>query len=148
MKQHKLNRDLPHSIVFYDHACVFCHNEMRQLKKRDHLQRLHLVDISSPGFEAKLWGINRDDAMQQLHVLSSTGEWLVGMAAIRHVYNEVGLGWLWYSTKLPLINYASEKFYSWFARHRLSISRRLGFYSASGSDCENGTCRLSRHGGN
>jgi len=136
MKQHRLNHALPYSIVFYDHDCGFCRNEMIKLKKHDHLQRLLLVDISSPHFKPRLWGVRYHEAMKQLHVRTPSGDWLVGIPAVRHIYNETGLGWVWWSTKLPVINYVSQRFYNWFARHRMSISKNLGMYSQAASTCE------------
>ena len=136
MKQHKLDQTLPHSIVFYDHACGICRIEMSKLKKYDPLQRLLLVDISSPHFKPRLWGINYHDAIEQLHVRTPAGDWLVGIPAIRHIYAEVGLGWIWWPTKLPIIGYVSQHFYRWFARHRIGISKNLGIYSHLASTCK------------
>ncbi len=137
MKQHKLDRTLPHSIVFYDHSCGLCRNEMIKLKKRDYLERLYLVDVSSPQFDAKLWGVTRSAALEQLHVRTPAGVWLTGIPGVRHVYNEVGLGWLWWSTKLPMVGYVSQRLYNWFARNRMAISKGMGMY-AGDSGCE--TC--------
>jgi len=139
MKQHQLEHKLPHTIVFYDHSCGFCRIEMAKLKKRDHLARLHLVDISAAEFDPLLWGIELSAANEQLHVRSPTGNWLTGIAAIRHVYDEVGLGWVWWSTKLPMVSYISQHAYRWFARNRMDISKTLGLNSQSEPVCE--SCR-------
>ncbi|VAW98501.1 hypothetical protein MNBD_GAMMA21-2198 [hydrothermal vent metagenome] len=136
MKQHKLDYRLPHSIVLYDHACGICRTEMSKLKKRDHLDRLYLVDISSPHFNPKLWGVTHSAVSEQMHVRTPAGIWLIGMPAIRHIYREVGLGWIWWSTKLPIISYASQRAYNWFARNRMDISKSLGMYEKTNSPCE------------
>jgi len=136
MKQHQLEHKLPHSIVFYDHRCGVCCIEMAKLKKHDHLEHLLLIDISTPEFNPLLWGIELSSANEQLHVRSPAGNWLTGITAIRHIYGEIGLGWVWWFTKLPVISYVSQHAYRWFARNRMDISKTLGLNSQSKPMCK------------
>src|SRR5262245_15212958 len=79
------------SLVFYDEACPFCRTEMHRLRKLDTHQRLEQIDISEAGFNAERWGVEAAELDRALHVLTGDGIWLVGMPAVRHIYNEVGL---------------------------------------------------------
>ena len=112
----------PYSIVLYDHSCNLCRREMANLKKRDHLQRLLMIDISHPDFDAQIWGFEMSELNAALHVKTTAGEWIKGMAAIRYVYQQVGLGWVWWPSKLPLLSGLSNYTYAWFARNRHRLS--------------------------
>jgi len=126
-KEHHANIDKDsRSIVLYDHACPMCRAEMLCLKQRDRYGRLILIDINSQDFEKHARGVSRNDAAAALHVLASNHEWLIGMSAIRHVYAQVGLGWLMAPTGWPLIAPISDLAYQYIAPNRFLISRWLG----------------------
>ncbi|WP_455202486.1 thiol-disulfide oxidoreductase DCC family protein [Kaarinaea lacus] len=137
------------SLVFYDHACPLCRAEMQRLKSVDKYERLQLVDISSPQFDEEKWGVPRSTLSEALHVLLASGQWLVGMPAIRHVYRQVGWGWLMAPTGWPLISPLADIFYRNFAPNRNLISRWLGFHSqrVECSDDICGTDQQKRKGG-
>ena len=136
------DRNVSHSVVFYDHSCPLCRLEMARLKQRDHLDRLRMIDISSAIFNPKIWGIELDVLNEKMHVRLPTGEWLIAMPAIRHVYQQVGLGWLWWPSRLPMMSSATNHFYNWFARNRHSVTSRL-FSKPSPCDA-NTKCGLSQ----
>jgi predicted DCC family thiol-disulfide oxidoreductase YuxK len=115
----------PRSVVFYDHACPICRAEMHRLKRRDRHQRLRLVDTSHPRFRAAVWGLNQRDLEAALHVLTERRIWLVGMAAIRHVYGQVGRGWLMAPSGWPWLSRLADAAYGRFAANRIRISRWL-----------------------
>lgn len=127
------------SIVFYDHACPICRAEMLRLKARDRHARLILLDISSDDFDAQVWGIHREDAQAALHVLTPANAWLKGMPAIRHVYAQVGLGWLLAPTGWPLVSRLADFTYRHFAPNRFAVSRWLGL-AYPPSSCSNASC--------
>lgn len=130
---------LSSSVVLYDHACPLCRAEMMRLKEHDQDGNLILLDINHPGFNQDTWGVSRSDASAALHVLTENNEWLTGMPAIRHVYNQVGLGWLMAPTGWPFISPLSDLAYRHIAPNRFLISRWLGLSNAS-SDCSNNAC--------
>ncbi len=108
----------PYSIVLYDHSCNLCRREMANLKKRDHLQRLLMIDISHPDFDAEIWGFEMSELNAALHVKTTESEWLKGLPAIHYIYKQVGLGWIWWPSQVPLLSGLSNYAYAWFARNR------------------------------
>jgi len=123
MKHRRLYRHFPFSVVLYDHSCVICRQEMQRLKKFDKKERLHLVDISDAKFSDEFWGFSQKTLNQVLHVRCSDGQWFTGMDAVRHVYQQVGLGWLWLPSQVPGLVGMSNLLYRLFARYRYAISR-------------------------
>lgn len=113
------------TIVLFDGACPMCRTEMQRLKLRDPDHRLRLVDIAAPDFNAPAWGFELTALGNALHARAPDGRWLIGMAAIRHVYGRVGLGWLLAPTGWPLLRPAFDRFYAWLVRHRVPVSGRL-----------------------
>jgi predicted DCC family thiol-disulfide oxidoreductase YuxK len=132
------------SVVLYDHACPLCRTEMQRLKRRDKYARLVLIDIDSPAFNEQTWGVSRSQAGRALHVLTPDDEWLVGMSAIRHVYQQVGLGWLLAITQWPLLSSVADLAYRYIAPNRQVISRWLGLETTS-SPCAETVCRYTNN---
>lgn len=124
MANHKQHQNFSYSIVLYDHSCSLCRREMSELKRRDHLQRLLMIDISHPEFDPKIWGFDLETLNQALHVRTPEGNWLVAMSAVRYIYQQVGLGWLLWPTRLPILSTVSNRCYAWFARNRSYFSMR------------------------
>jgi len=131
------------SVVLYDHACPVCRVEMERLKRRDRQERLVLLDISSPAFNEQTWGISHADASAALHVLTPTNEWLVGMPAIRHVYQRVGLGWMMAPSGWSVISPLADRLYRYIAPNRYAISRWLGLASSS-TPCTDSVCTSAK----
>ena len=127
------------SVVLYDHACPLCRTEMQRLKRQDKYARLVLIDINSAAFSEQTWGVSRAEAARALHVLTPANDWLVGMPAIRHVYEQVGLGWLLAITRWPVISSVADLAYRTIAPNRQLISRWLGLQSSSAT-CADAVC--------
>ncbi len=130
---------LSRSIVLYDHACPLCRAEMQRLKALDHDAKLILLDINSPDFNEDSWGVSRSAASTALHVFTPNDDWLIGMPAIRHVYTQVGLGWLMAPTGWPLVSPLADLAYRYFAPNRFVISRWLGMGRTSVT-CSDDVC--------
>jgi predicted DCC family thiol-disulfide oxidoreductase YuxK len=126
--------------VFYDGACPICRYEIQHLKKLDRRDRLEQVDISTPAFVAEAWNANLDDMNRALHVLTASGEWLVGMPAVRHVYREVGIAWLIVLSELPVIAALLDAGYLYFSSSRMEISRWTGI--GSHEICSDDLCEI------
>lgn len=127
------------AIVLYDHDCPFCRQEMLRLKSLDHGDRLILLNMNSSIFNEQYWGVTREDASQTLHVLTAEKIWLVGMPAIRHVYSQVGLGWLMAPSGWPIISRFADLAYRYIAPNRYVLSRWLGLGKAE-SKCTDKVC--------
>jgi predicted DCC family thiol-disulfide oxidoreductase YuxK len=126
----------PRAVVLYDEACPFCAAEIGMLRRWDCEGILRTVDISAPEFRGEDWGIPMSALSSELHVRSAEGEWLKGMAAIRHLYRLLGRGRLLELTGWPPLAPAFDALYRSFARNRISISRRLGLARR----CRDGRC--------
>ena len=129
------------AIVLYDHDCTLCRQEMQRLKSLDHEDRLLLLNINSPIFNAHDRGVSREEVSQALHVLTAEKIWLVGMPAIRHVYAQVGLGWLMAPSGWPLISRLADLAYRYIAPNRYVISHWLGLGKVNGK-CTDNVCAV------
>jgi len=138
--------DRPASLAFYDHDCPLCRHEMLRLKSLDREGRLILVDINDPRFSERYRGVSRFDLSQAMHVLTAERIWLVGMPAIRHLYSQVGLGFLLAPTAWPLLSRLADCAYRKFAPNRVAVSRWLGLRKA-GDECRDGSCSAKTNTG-
>ena len=127
------------TLVFYDGACAICRDEMMMLKRRDRAGRLLLIDIAAREFNAGRWPVSTTDLNALLHVRTADERWLKGMPAIRHLYRQIGRGWLLTPTGWPLLSHAFDRAYAWFARHRLAVSAAIG-----AQRCASSVCRRAR----
>ena len=139
--QESEQRSLGSTIVLYDHDCLFCRQEIQRLKSLDSEDRLIPLNINSPIFSEEYWGVSHDDASAALHVLTAEKTWLVGMPAIRHVYAQVGLGWLMAPSGWPVISRFSDLAYRYIALNRYVISRWLGLEKVKGK-CTDNACTV------
>src|SRR4051812_10776619 len=112
--------DLPLT-VFYDATCPVCALEMDSLRRRDRCDRLTLVDMSAPAFDARRYGIRHDELDAAIHALRADGTVLRGMDVLRDAYGAAGLGWVLRATRWPLLKPAFDAAYRGFARHRHAI---------------------------
>jgi predicted DCC family thiol-disulfide oxidoreductase YuxK len=126
------------TVVLYDHACPMCRAEMQRLKRRDTTDRLRLVDIVDKDFRAEAWGFSAQSLADALHARAPDRRWLIGMAAIRHVYAQVGLGWLLAPTGWPLVGRMFDRLYAWIARNRMWVSRAWGANCGGACDARHG----------
>jgi len=119
---------------------------MQRLKRQDRYARLVLIDINSAAFSEQTWGVSRAQAARALHVLTPDNNWLVGMPAIRHIYEQVGLGWLLAITRWPVISSVADLAYRTIAPNRQLISRWLGLQSSS-TTCADAVCTHANNNG-
>lgn len=130
------------TLVLYDRACPLCNTEMHRLKRRDRRDRLCLVDISESGYETARYGFERAALLSALHVRTPSGQWLIGMPAIRHVYRQVGLGWLIGLTEWPPFDRFFDALYPMIAANRVALSRWLRIKNRPAA-CTTGVCAIS-----
>jgi predicted DCC family thiol-disulfide oxidoreductase YuxK len=115
----------PELTLFYDRKCAICRAEMMRLAKWDAAGRLRMVDSSAADFDAGAYGFTAQALDRELHGISAGGEVLKGLAAVRRAYALTRYGWLWKITAWPGLKPGFDRFYLWFARNRLAISRWL-----------------------
>jgi predicted DCC family thiol-disulfide oxidoreductase YuxK len=111
--------------LLYDGSCSVCRLELHSLKERDHGNRLRLIDIAQPDFDAAAWGASLAEMNALLHAVDARGVTHRGVAALRLAYSAVGLGWALRPTAWPLLAPAFDAAYRVFARHRIVMSKLL-----------------------
>jgi predicted DCC family thiol-disulfide oxidoreductase YuxK len=111
--------------VFYDGECPLCALEMDFLRRRDRCDRLKLIDMSAPGFDASRYGLVHGDLDAIIHALRPDGTVLRGMDVLRSAYAAAGRGWLLRATGWRLLKPGFDAAYRGFARRRHAISRTL-----------------------
>ena len=139
---HSTIPDPQRSVVLYDQSCPICRREMHRLKARDRHHRLALIDISASRFDPHYWGFPLADLSASLHVQQPDGQWLTGMAAVRHVYTQVGLGCLVAPSGWPLLSRLADHLYARIAPNRQALSHWLGLSSRPPCNddlCDSGT---------
>lgn len=125
----------PEFTILIDGACPLCRAEGAMLRRMDRgRERLRLIDIADPGFDASELGRTLDEVMGRIHGVTRDGRVVEGMDVFRRAYRAVGFGWLLAPTGWPLLRPAFDALYRWFARNRLLLTGRA---------CEDGTCAVS-----
>lgn len=112
--------------VLYDSKCALCQIEINFLQKKDKHRRIRFTDIESADFDEsdpKNGNVSYEVAMRRLHAIRSNGEVLHGAEVIRAMYTEVGLGWWYAFTKLPIIRTIVDAAYDVWADYRTVITR-------------------------
>lgn len=67
--------------VFYDGACPMCIGSVRRLLSGD-AERLDIIDISAPDFQAQNHGLDDQALKNEIHVIVPGGEVLRGAPAL------------------------------------------------------------------
>ena len=88
--------------------------------------RVALVDLSAPDFDARAWGLDPVAVRRRLHALRADGRLVRDYEASREAARLVGLVRLARITSLPGIRQAIDWSYPLFARVREPLGRLLG----------------------
>jgi len=112
--------------ILYDGACPLCGTEMNFLKKKDKAGVIVLEDISKSDFDPSFYGKTTEELNRFIHAQLADGSIISGMEVFRKAYTAVGLGYLLWPTRLPVIKQLSDLGYYIFAKYRISISRFFG----------------------
>lgn len=112
--------------ILYDGACPLCSAEMQFLKRRDKKNKILLQDISKLDLQASHLGKSIEELNRFIHAELPNGKIIRGMDVFREAYSAVGLGYLLWPTKLPIIKQLADLGYFIFARYRIKISALFG----------------------
>jgi predicted DCC family thiol-disulfide oxidoreductase YuxK len=127
--------------VFYDGACIVCSTEIEHYRRKDHANRLILIDISAPDFRPEPFNINLQSFMYELHVIDQRSKVYTGIEAFWAIWQafptSTFYGLIGSAINLPGINTLARLFYRGFAGIRKYLPKK-------NSDCSNGTCRLGK----
>ncbi len=94
------------------------------LRRRDKRGAIAMIDISAPGFDASVYGLDQHTVMARIHGVLPDGTVVEGMEVFRRAYSAVGLGWLLAPSRWPIIGRLFDWAYNLFARYRLRLTGR------------------------
>lgn len=112
--------------LYFDSQCPMCRTEMQQLQARDAGGALRFVDICAPDFACPLPGVRQADLLRLMHAQRADGQVVVGVEAFRLAYAGIGLHWVDWLTRLPVLRQLAELGYPWIARHRYRLPASAG----------------------
>lgn len=111
-------------LLIYDGWCGICTRTVDWLRARDHAGRLITLPSQTPGL-AERTGISRAHTDRAAWVVDRQGRRFAGAAAINRALWELGGGWrvVAWCYRLPLVRWAEQRGYRWFAAHRGRFAR-------------------------
>lgn len=118
--------------VFFDGACSLCTGTMTALRRRDRSGALEFIDITAADFSPLSYGLSGFNLQAAIHCQDEYGHVAAGMAALRRIYQQLGMGVFLNWTGWPLIAPWADRVYRLVARYRPRSSRH---------SCDNGHCR-------
>ena len=119
----------------YDGACPLCLRETKFLKKKDSSKYINFVDISINYIPKNFENISFKEAMSNLHGILNSGEIIYGIDVLAYSYELVGLGWIYFPTKLPIISNFVKFLYKYWAKYRLKLTGRDNLEKICESKC-------------
>ena len=119
----------------FDGSCPLCLRETNFLKKRDIKKCINFVDISNNYFPENFKNISYKQAMDNLHGILGSGEIIFGVDVLAYSYELVGLGWIYFPTKLPILSNFIRLLYKYWARYRLKLTGRDNLKNICNSNC-------------
>ena len=73
--------------------------------------------------------------MENLHGILGSGEIIVGVDVLAYSYELVGLGWIYFPTKLPILSNFIRFLYKYWAKNRLKLTGRDNLEKLCESKC-------------
>ena len=114
-------------VVLYDDECPMCTFQMRMLSWLDWRDRLALVPLSSPRARAVAPALEREDLLEAIHCVTTSGKIHRGARCLRFAGMRLPLLVpmalvLW----VPGVIQIAEIIYQWVSRNRHLLSRVFG----------------------
>ncbi len=112
--------------LLYDGECPLCLREVNFLLKRDAGRGIvNFVDIADPNYQPEEnGGVDFATAMGRIHAVLRDGTVIKNVEVFRQVYQELGMGWVYAITKLPLVGAVADWLYGIWADWRLALTGR------------------------
>ena len=112
--------------LLYDGECPLCLREVNFLLKRDAGRGIvDFVDIADLNYQPEEnGGVDFATAMGRIHGVLPDGTVIKNVEVFRRVYEELGMGWIYAVTKLPLIGGIADWLYGIWADWRLALTGR------------------------
>ena len=112
--------------LLYDGECPLCVREVNFLTKKDRGRGIiNFVDIADPDYSPQE-NSNLDfaTAMGRIHAILADGTVIKNVEVFRRVYEELGMGWVYGITKIPIIGAIADWIYGIWADWRLKLTGR------------------------
>lgn len=133
--------------LLYDGECPLCLREVNFLLKRDAGRGIvKFVDIADPNYQPEAnGGVDFATAMGRIHAVLPDGSVIKNIEVFRRVYEELGMGWIYAITKLPILGAIADWLYGIWADWRLKLTGRpdLSVIIAE-KQTRSSRCRLER----
>ncbi len=137
--------------LLYDGECPLCLREVNFLRKKDAGRGIiNFVDIADRDYSAAdNSGIDYQTAMGRIHAITDQGEIITNVEVFRRVYEELGMGWVYAVTKLPILGTIVDYLYGIWAKWRFKLTGRPELSEIvacrnQSMDDKSGRCRLER----
>jgi predicted DCC family thiol-disulfide oxidoreductase YuxK len=112
--------------LLYDGECPLCVREVNFLTKKDADRGIiKFVDITEPNYNPEANAkIDYATAMGRIHAILADGTVIKNVEVFRRIYQELGMGWVYGITKLPIIGAIADWIYGIWADWRLKLTGR------------------------
>ena len=112
--------------LLYDGECPLCVREVNFLTKKDAGRGIvKFVDIADPSYDPQEHGgIDFATAMGTIHAILADGTIIKNVEVFRQVYENLGMGWVYAITKVPVVGAIADWLYGVWANWRLAITGR------------------------
>jgi predicted DCC family thiol-disulfide oxidoreductase YuxK len=132
--------------LLYDGECPLCLREVNFLSKRDGGRGIvAFVDIADPNYNPEQnGGVDFETAMGRIHAVLPDNTVIKNIEVFRRVYQELGLGWVYAITKLPLIGAIADWLYEIWADWRLALTGRPNLAVIIQEKQKASRCRLEK----
>ena len=112
--------------LLYDGECPLCLREVGFLLKKDAGRGIvKFVDIADLNYRPEdNAGIDFVTAMGRIHAILPDGTVIKDIEVFRRVYEELGIGWIYAVTKLPVVGAIADWLYGIWADWRLRLTGR------------------------
>ena len=137
--------------LLYDGECPLCLREVNFLLKKDRGRGIiKFIDIADRDYDPQdNAGIDFETAMGRIHAITDDGTIIRNVEVFRRVYEELGMGWIYAVTKLPILGAIADKLYDIWAKWRFKLTGRADLATIVAErersiKTESGRCRLSK----
>ncbi|WP_019505752.1 thiol-disulfide oxidoreductase DCC family protein [Pleurocapsa sp. PCC 7319] len=112
--------------LLYDGECPLCVREVNFLTKKDAGRGIvKFVDIADLDYDSQdNAGIDFATAMGRIHAVLPDDKIIKDIEVFRRVYEELGMGWIYAITKLPVLGAIADWLYGIWADWRLKLTGR------------------------
>lgn len=134
--------------LLYDGECPLCVREVNFLQKKDAGRGIiNFVDIADENYDPEdNAGIDFETAMGRIHGITNNGTVIRNVEVFRRVYEELGMGWIYAVTKLPILGTIADLLYNIWADWRLKLTGRPDLATIVAEKAptnDGGRCRLN-----